>query len=92
MRRLPITFDILFQMCNALDFGMFNAELDLMLLCAFKTAFYGFLRVGEFTRIQCGNLTFVRMCDKVLLKDLSYTVTLRSSKTDPFGKGVYNNF
>lgn len=48
-KRLPITFPILQNLCSALDRGVFTPFLDVMLSCAFTTAFYGFLRCGEFT-------------------------------------------
>ena len=42
--RLPITFDILHNMCNALRNGIFSPFLNVMLEAAFTTAFFGFLR------------------------------------------------
>ena len=87
VKRLPITFNVLLLLCNSLDVGMYNPFIDLMLLCAFKTAFYGFLRVGEFTCVQSSTKHFVRICDVEVHHDF-FTLTLLASKTDPFGKGV----
>ncbi|XP_021362453.1 uncharacterized protein LOC110456199 [Mizuhopecten yessoensis] len=89
-KRLPITCTLLTKMCAAItQHGMFNPFLDLMLSCIFKTAFYGFLRCGEFTCKSICDTNFIRICDICVLPDLScYTLTLRSSKTDPFGRGV----
>ncbi|XP_069109055.1 uncharacterized protein [Argopecten irradians] len=89
-KRLPITFSVLSKMCNAIAFhGMFEPFTDLMLLCIFKTAFYGFLRCGEFTCKSLWDSNFIRLCDVHVSPDLScFTLSLRLSKTDPFGKGV----
>ncbi|XP_060070770.1 uncharacterized protein LOC132557283 [Ylistrum balloti] len=90
VKRLPITCAILANMCNAIaQQGMFNPFVDLMLLCIYKTAFFGFLRCGEFTCNAVWDTNFIRICDISVLPDLScFNLTLRSSKTDPFGKGV----
>ncbi|XP_033741944.1 uncharacterized protein LOC117328516 [Pecten maximus] len=89
-KRLPITHVLLSKMCTAITrHGMFEPFIDLMLVCIFKTAFYGFLRCGEFTCKSLWDKNFIRICDISILPDLScFTLTLRSSKTDPFGQGV----
>lgn len=61
--RLPITFPILQHLCVFLEMGMFIPFIDLMLLCAFKTACYGFLRCGEFT---CKSVMKVLLQSKML--------------------------
>lgn len=86
--RLPITADILFRMCGALQNGIFNPTLDFTLQCMFLIAFYGFLRCGEFTvrstvedYLTIGHITFA--------EDLSHlSLLLPTSKTDPFRQGV----
>lgn len=86
--RLPITFPILQHLCVFLEKGMFTPFIDLMLLCAFKTAFYGFLRCGEFT-CKSVNESCVKVKDVVVENDNSrFQLLLRSSKTDPYGCGV----
>ena len=47
--RLPITFTVLQHLCMCLFNAKFSPFIDAMLLAAFTTAFYGFLRCGEFT-------------------------------------------
>ena len=47
--RLPITADILSQIITLLQQGYFLPHTDLMLRRACLTAFYSFLRCGEFT-------------------------------------------
>ena len=87
--RLPITFVILSDMCCALSTGVFTPFLDLMLSCIFTTAFYGFLRCGEFTYSSQISQTFLQISDIIILQDLSsFTLRLRTSKTDPFGSGI----
>lgn len=94
IKRLPITFKLLQHMCFTLTspLGVFSPMLDLMLSSIFLTAFYGFLRCGEFTCRQTSDSHFIRLCDINVFKDWSqFTLFLRISKTDPFGKGVYIN-
>ena len=51
-------------------------------------AFYGFLRCGEFT-VGDNSTSYIQASDIELSPDLSqYSLLLRSSKTDPFSKGV----
>ena len=89
-RRLPITFSILMGLCTALRNGTFSPFVNLMLEAAFCVAFFGFLRCGEFT-CNCAfdpdiNLT---MGDVKIQEDQSsLSLTLKSSKTDPFRRGV----
>lgn len=88
--RLPITFDILQQICRKLKEGIFSAFTDCMLFTAFVVAFYGFLRCGEFT-VHDAKL-FDKECN-LCLSDISFqsdyaVLHLKQSKTDPFRKGV----
>jgi len=89
VKRLPITFSILSHLCNILKQGIFEPFIDNMLQCAFQTAFYGFLRCGEFTCQSLRDNNFLRISDIHVLPDLqSFNLVLRTSKTDPFGKSV----
>ncbi|CAC5412752.1 unnamed protein product [Mytilus coruscus] len=88
--RLPITSSILNKLCALLSKGIFSPVVDLMFLCAFKMAFFGFLRCGEFTCRSYND----NSCT-VLLQDITVDPTkqffifrLRSSKRDPFRQGV----
>ncbi|XP_061170222.1 uncharacterized protein LOC133179480 [Saccostrea echinata] len=88
-KRLPITFSILFQICNCLDKGVFSPWLDLMLCCMCKMAFFGFLRCGEFTTNFHKQKDYLTIHDVTLAEDCSfYTLKLNSSKTDPFRQGI----
>ncbi|VDI56854.1 Hypothetical predicted protein [Mytilus galloprovincialis] len=87
--RLPITSSILNKLCALLSKGIFSPVLDLMFQCAFKMAFFGFLRCGEFTCRSYND----NSCT-VLLQDITVDPTkqffifrLRSSKRDPFRQG-----
>ena len=89
--RLPITFPILFTLCKCLSAGMFSPFTDLMLTCIFTTAFYGFLRCGEFTVSSLSD-NILLMTDVTVSEDLSFfTLLLRQSKNDPFSRGVAIN-
>ena len=87
--RLPITLPILKRLKRQLH----NTHLPLldkrMLWAAFCTAFYGFLRASEFTsqpsRTPNPNQTLLR--SDVRQQGLSFELTLKSSKTDPFHRG-----
>ena len=88
--RLPITTDELKDLCFLLSRGVFSPFLDLMLECIFKMAFFGFLRCGEFTcQSQVNSKQVVKIQDISVGSDFgSYVFCLRSSKCDPFSKGV----
>ena len=88
--RLPITTDILKDLCFMLSKGVFSPFLDLMLESAFKMAFFGFLRCGEFTcKSHFDSSHIAKIQDISLDSDQrSYIFNLRSSKCDPFNKGV----
>lgn len=89
-KRLPITYDILCLICQLLGKGVFTPFFDLMLLCACKMAYFGFLRCGEFTVKNCSDFEdCLTVDDIVFAPDFSfYTIRLKSSKTDPFRQGV----
>lgn len=89
-KRMPITASVLSQMCTLLGKGLFTPFIDSMLLCAFKLAFFGFLRCGEFTYNGPSKSAAI-----LAIRDISihssgsyFSVFLQSSKCDPFNKGV----
>lgn len=87
--RLPITAAVLEELCTLLSRGVFSAFKDLMLQCAFKLAYFGFLRCGEFTRRKADSAFTVRLQDiRVDSSQEFYIFNLGSSKCDPFHKGV----
>ena len=85
--RLPITTDILVRLFHA--WKAFPDQYEANLLWAAATlGFFGFLRAGEFTAVSGSGqvpltLGYVRVDSHVNLTFLA--VTLRASKTDPFG-------
>ncbi len=89
--RMPITFNVLSQICDLLHSGVFSPTLDLTLQCMCSLAYFGFLRCGEFT-IR----SLINDSDSCLkCKDVSFAsdnsmfcLTLPTSKTDPFRVGV----
>lgn len=90
MNRLPITSEVLKRLCNMLSTGVFSPFTDLMLRCAFLTAFFGFLRCGEFTcRIKDDHLNCLLIDDIAFHSVLfQFVLKLRTSKTDPFRAGA----
>ena len=88
-QRLPITFEVLQKLCTVLKKGAVTNFVDHMLLAACTLAFYGFLRCGEFTRKTQKQSIFVQIRDIHFQNDKSkYSLNLRSSKCDPFKKGI----
>lgn len=86
--RLPITFTVLSQLCTVLRAGCFGPYLDLLMEAACTTAFFGFLRCGEFTTTAKFD-----PASNLCIGDLSHhskgcTLTLKASKTDPFRQGI----
>lgn len=87
--RLPIDIKILNDICYLLRGGVFSPNIDKTLECMSLLAYYGFLRCSEFTVRSANSCTFLRICDISFSHDNSmFILTLNSSKTDPFRKGV----
>jgi hypothetical protein len=86
--RYPITSTVLKSMYDSLQGGLFTPYTDLLMQTVCSTAFFGFLRCGEFTCSSSFN-PLVNLC----IGDISFAedhviLTLKASKTDPFRKGV----
>lgn len=86
--RLPITYDILLDICIHLQKGIFSVYTDILIETACIIAYFGFLRCGEFTV----NIEFDTECN-LCLEDIRFVddgavLHLKSSKTDPFRQGV----
>ena len=91
--KLPITLDILQRLCAAMP-GDTSLK-DASFLAAMKSAFAGFLRCGEFTVMRAEsfspatNLTRGAVAFLPTIDAPTHVVlSLPSSKTDPFRKGV----
>lgn len=88
--RLPITISLMKCLKSALRLFSGQSRRDkLMVWAAFTTAFFGFLRVSEFTAFS--ETTFEKAqtllaSDVTFIDDLAL-LCLRRSKTDPFGQG-----
>jgi hypothetical protein len=89
--RLPITAPILQGIYTLLHSGVFGPYLDLLFKTVCLTAFFAFLRCGEFTcksRFDPGSnfcikdVEFVHTCAQTAL-----VLNLKASKTDPFRLG-----
>ena len=88
--RLPITPFLLSKVVTTLPVICFNMYESTLFIAAFTLAFFGFLRVGEFTVtpyklpslvIAISDIAIDRESTRLLL-------TIRFSKTDQLGKGV----
>ncbi|CAG2241262.1 unnamed protein product [Mytilus edulis] len=86
--RLPITFQVLGRICNSLRAGVFSTFTDCMLETACTVAFFGFLRCGEFTVSKHFDSTVNLSVTDVEILDSYAILHLKTSKTDPFRKGV----
>ncbi|XP_061196397.1 uncharacterized protein LOC133204666 [Saccostrea echinata] len=86
--RLPITIDILTKMYMLLDQGIFDVFTDSMLKSVCTLAFFGFLRCGEFTIDEKFDATNNICIDDLTLFEDHLVLTLKRSKTDPFGNGI----
>ena len=88
-KRLPITLPLLHTLVSNLRQGCFGPYVDTLLESVFFTAFYGFLRCGEFTS-RCATFD---PCRDLTLSDVSvasdmFTVVLKHSKTDVACRGT----
>ena len=84
----PITRQVLKKLISSLSMGMLDSYTSLMLKAVMTTAFFGFLRCGEFTIDQVYNKhVHLSLQDLVFYQDRA-DLTLKQSKTDPFRKGV----
>jgi hypothetical protein len=86
--RLPINAQILTNISMLLHAGIFGPYTDLLMETACTTAFFGFLRCGEFTVRQKFNPQ-INLClqDITFLQDRC-NLKLKASKTDPFRQGI----
>ena len=87
--RQPITASVLSQICVMLKNGYISPFVDTLLTAVFITSFFGFLRCGEITISQPEFDPSKNIC----LNDITFCEThaqllLRSSKADPYKKGV----
>ena len=88
--RLPITFDVLLRIVQVLRSGIFTPFINSMLEAACVTAFFAFLRCGEFTvrSAFCPNVNLSVSSVVLDPSTSSASITIPSSKTDPCRQGV----
>ena len=88
-KRLPFTPSLLHGLINRLRQGCFGDYVDSMLEVALLTAFYGFLRVGEYTtRTQAFDPSRDLTVADITLHEQHFTLHLKHSKSDRNNIGV----
>jgi len=88
-KRMPITFRILKDLCILLDNSVFTRYVDILVKAMFCVAFFAFLRCGEITCDKYDPTINLSLSSVTISSDLSTVyLLLRSSKTDPFRRGV----
>jgi hypothetical protein len=88
LTRLPIDATVLTQICAALRAGLFGPYSDLLLETVCTTAFFGFLRCGEFTVTKRFDSACNLCMEDITFKQDRCILKLKSSKTDVFRLGV----
>jgi hypothetical protein len=88
-KRLPITLPILRRLIKSVRKGLFSTYFNILLEAVFLSAFYGFMRPGEFTS-ETNKFDPAR---GISFSDLHFapkffTIFLKHSKTDAQGSGV----
>ena len=90
--RLPITIQLLQQLCSVFQSGLFSRHMGKTLECMCIIAFYSFLRCSEFT-VSSRQHNVLRIKDIIFSNDKTmFKLYLASSKTDPFRTGVSISF
>lgn len=87
-RRLPVTIDVLHNVCTRLQQGLRSPFLDAMLRTACITAFFAFLRCGEFTCKTAFDPSVNLCCQDISILPDHVVLHLKQSKSDPFRQGV----
>ena len=90
LKRIPITPEMLFT----IKFNLFNSSVHyndkLMIWAAMLTAFFGFLRVSEYTFSHVNSfIPEATLCyNDITFQINQISLNLKTSKTDPFRSGV----
>ena len=87
--RAPITLDILEQMMKSLPHICQNSYEECLFKAAFSLAFFGLLRIGEFTQVnnKAASKKVIKYQD-VEITQKQLNVTIKWSKTDQCGKSI----
>jgi hypothetical protein len=90
-KRIPITPPLLYSLRNNLFKSTIPYEDKLMLWAAMLTAFFGFLRISEYTsthaRTHDPTTTLCRQ-DITIISPMAVDIRIKASKTDPFRVGT----
>lgn len=87
--RLPLTLPLLRNMITHLRKGCFGPYSDLLVETVLLTAFYGFLRGGEFTtRLSSFDPSYDLTIADVTIKPHHFSIFLKHSKTDKDKEGT----
>lgn len=88
-KRLPITLPLLHKLLHRLRLRVFGSYMDILLDAVLLTAFYGFLRCGEFTyKSLCFDPNHDLTISDILILKHQFTLTHKHSKTDKSDKGI----
>ena len=88
-KRLPFTLPLLCDLITHLRRGHFGIYIDTLLEAVFFTAFYGFLRCGEFTSTSGDfNPSLDLTLGDLVMHETHFTIFLKHSKADRVGDGV----
>jgi hypothetical protein len=87
-QRLPVTIEVLHNVYKRLQQGLISPFLDMMLRTACVTAFFAFLRCGEFTCKSSFDPSANLCCQDIVILDDHVQLRLKQSKCDPFRQGV----
>ena len=89
-KRLPITPSLLRIIHNNLFNSSRLFEDKVMIWAAITTAFFGFLRISEYTAFRKTNYdpSTTLLFEDIRIRNESVRLNIKSSKTDPFSQGV----
>ncbi|ROL45643.1 hypothetical protein DPX16_17759 [Anabarilius grahami] len=88
-KRLPLTIFLVEKLVTKLRQGCFNPYEDSLLEAVFLCAFYGFLRVGEFTtRNNYFDSSYDLTVSDITFDEQFFTIMLKHSKSDKESKGI----
>lgn len=88
-KRLPLTLSLVKKLVTKLRQGCFSPYVDSLLEAVFLCAFYGFLRVGEFTtRNNIFDASYDLTVSDITLDEHYFSIFLKHSKSDKESKGI----
>jgi hypothetical protein len=88
LSRLPITVDILHNICSTLRKNAFDVYTNILLQAMYTVAFFGFFRCGELTIRTTFDPTCHLTCQDVQIQHKTVKIFLKTSKADRFHRGT----